>query len=152
MNRNFLWSIAAVGIYWLAIPALGTEWTRNAVAVAGIVISFANVLRYLPHAWAKYWADMDAGEWRMLMGIELFWLGFGARESWLIGDRLGAWDAQGSPMNGFFAYWILCAGLLCYSAASDPVPRLPHQNGWIIAAVALTSALIGALGYRVLFV
>lgn len=148
MNRNVLWTIFAIGFYWLTVAAIGNDWTRNIVAGAGIVIALATFLRYLPNAWDKYRNDHVAGEWRMLMGIELFWFLFGTREAWLLGGRLGHWSTADSPIAGFFAFGFLCAGLLCYSAASEPVPTLPHQNGYIIAAAALVGALCGMLAYR----
>lgn len=151
MNRNVLWTIAAVGIYWLAWAALGTEASRNTVAVLGIIVAFANVLRYLPNAWSKYRNGASAGEWRMLMGLELFWLGFGVREVYLMGDRFGNWDATANPLNGFFAFWILCAGLLCFSAASEPLPVPPHQNAWIIGLVGLAGVLTGMIAYRAMW-
>jgi len=151
MNRNVAWTLFAVALYWLMIPAIGTDWTRNTVALGGIVIALMNVMRYLPNAWEKYQTGANAGEWRMLMGIELFWLGFGAREAWLFGDRMGRWDADNSPVNGFLAFWILCAGLLCYSAASDPLPKLSYESRWIIAGAAVTGALVGILVYRTIW-
>jgi len=156
VNRNVFWTIAAVGVYWLAWAALGTdakgtESLRNVVAVGGIIVAFMNALRYLPNAWKKYQAGATAGEWRMLFGLELFWVGFGAREVYLMGDRFGNWDATGNPLNGFFAFWILCAGLLCFSAASEPMPVAPHQNVWIITLVAVVGMLCGMLLYRLIW-
>lgn len=148
MNRNVLWTMTAVAIYWLAVAALGTDGSRNIVAILGIIVAFCNVLRYLPTAWQKYHTGATAGEWRMLMGLELFWLGFGCREVWLYGDRLGEWVATGSPINGFFAFWIFCAGLLCFSAANDPLPVPTHQNIWVLTAVGVAGILIGMIGYR----
>lgn len=153
MNRNIVWTLVAVGLYWLSVLALETEPTRNLVAGGGIAIALANVLRYLPKAWEKYRTGASAGEWRLLMGLELFWLGFGAREAWLLAVRLDnrpQWMVD-SPLNGFFAYWILCAGLLCFSAASDPLPASPRQNVYVIVAVSLASALAGALLYRIVW-
>lgn len=157
MNRNVLWTFVAAGIYWLAWAAfgtdrVGTENLRNVVAVGGIIVAFLNVLRYLPNAWRKYRSGATAGEWRMLMGLELFWLGFGAREAWLLGGRLPSnWPVTDSPWNGFFAFWILCAGLLCFSAASEPLPVAAHQNIWILSAVGVVGILIGMIGYRLLW-
>lgn len=156
MNKNFAWTAAAVAVYWLAWFAFGTdvdgtENLRNAVAVGGIAIAFANVLRYLPNAWHKYQTGATAGEWRMLMGLELFWLGFGAREVYLMGDRLGSWEAANNPLSGFFAFWILCAGLLCFSAASEPLPVASHQNIWIVGVVGLVGMLTGMIMYRMIW-
>lgn len=151
MNTNVLWTLAAVGIYWLAVAARGTDETRDAVALLAIVVAFANVLRYLPKAWEKYRTGATAGEWRMLMGLELFWLGFGSRETWLLGGRWADWPVTGSPWNGFFAFWILCAGVLCYSAASEPLPTFGRQNLWVIGAATTTGALLGMLLYRALW-
>lgn len=151
MNRNIWWTLAAVGTYWLCVPAMGIEWTRNLVAGAGIMVAFANVLRYLPNSWHKYRTGASAGEWRMLMGLELFWLGFGTREAYLMGDRLGHWDATGNPLNGFFAFWILCAGLLCFSAADEPLPAAPHQNIWVLSLVGVVGVLVGMIVYRMIW-
>lgn len=151
MNRNVAWTLFAIAVYWLSIPAIGTEWVRNIVAFFGIVIALATFWRYLPNAWEKYRNNQSAGEWRMLMGIELFWLGFGVREFWLFGDRQEWWDADKSPVNGFLAFVILCAGLLCFSAASEPIPQAPHRNGYVIFAAALAGALGGMLLYRFLW-
>lgn len=151
MNRNILWTLAAAGIYWLAVAAIGTDPARNVVAIGGIAVAFATALRYLPKAWEKYHTGATAGEWRMLMGLELFWLLFGAREAWLFGDRLGEWDATGSPVNGFFAFGIMCAGLLCFSAASEPLPTLGRQNVFVVIAAATVGGLVGMLLYRALW-
>lgn len=156
MNWNIIWTVLAVSIYWLAWFAFGTdnEGTdnlRNLVAFGGIAIAFANVLRYMPNAWEKYQSGASAGEWRMLMGLELFWLGFGAREIYLMGDRLGHWSATHNPLNGFFAFWILCAGLLCFSAASEPMPLVGRQNVWIIGLVGLAGVLTGMIVYRMIW-
>ena len=85
------------------------------------------------------------------MGLELFWLLFGAREAWLFGDRMGEWDATGSPINGFFTFGIMCAGLLCFSAANEPLPTVGRQSIWVLGAVAVTSGLLGMLFYRALW-
>ncbi len=151
MNRNVFWTFAAVSIYWLGWYAIGTEPSRNIVAWLGIAVAFANVMRYLPNAWAKYHTGASAGEWRMLMGLELFWLGFGAREIYLMGDRFGKWDAENNPLNGFFAFWILCAGLLCFYAARDPLPVAPYQNAWIVGAIAIIMFLSGMIAYRMVW-
>ncbi len=151
MNRNVLWTVIAISLYWLTVAAIGNDWTRNVVAGAGIFIAIATFLRYLPNAWEKYRNDKTAGEWRMLMGLELFWFMFGTREAWLLGDRMGHWVAEGSPLNGFFAFGFLCSGLLCYSAASEPIPTPPHQNGYLIAAAALIGVLVGMLAYRMIW-
>lgn len=156
MNRNVFWTLAAVCVYWMAwgaigTDAMGTETLRNIVAVGGMIVAFMNVLRYLPNAWEKYHTGATAGEWRMLMGLELFWMGFGAREFYLMGDRMGNWDATGNPLNGFFAFWILCAGLLCFSAASEPIPVPIHQSRYVIALAVIIGMLAGMMGYRMLW-
>lgn len=153
MNRNIVWSVFAAAIYWLSVGAVGTDWTRNGVAGLAIIIAMATFLRYLPIAWDKYRTNQTAGEWRMLMGLELFWLGFAARETWLLAIRMDGrpqWMVD-SPINGFFAFWILCAGLLCFSARDEDITRVPHQNGYIIAASALLGLLVGMLLYRSLW-
>ncbi len=153
MNRNVIWTVVAAALYWLSVAALDTDTTRNIVASGGIAIALANVFRYLPKAWEKYRGGTNEGEWRLLMGLELFWLGFGAREAWLLAVRLDGrpqWMVD-SPINGFFAYWILCAGLLCFSAASEPLPAPSRQNTYVILAVAIASALCGALIYRLMW-
>lgn len=151
MNRNVFWTLIAVALYWLAVGAIGTDGSRNIVAVGGIIVAFANSMRYLPNAWHKYHSGSTQGEWRMLMGLELFWLGFGVREIYLMGDRFGNWDATHNPLNGFFAFWILCAGLLCFSAANDPIPVPAHQNIWVIGATGIACFLLGMIGYRMLW-
>lgn len=151
MNWNILWTFVAASIYWLAWYAFDTDPTRNIVAWLGIAVAFATVLRYLPNAWGKYHTGASAGEWRMLMGLELFWLGFGVREVYLMGDRFGHWDATNNPLNGFFAFWILCAGLLCFSAAKEPLPAAPHQNIWIVSAVGIVTFLCGMIAYRMVW-
>lgn len=151
MNRNFIWTIAAVSIYWLTVAALGTDWTRNIVAGAGIVIALATFLRYLPNAWEKYRRGHAQGEWRMLMGLELFWFLFGTREAWLLGGRMGHWTTSDTPIAGFFAFGFLCAGLLCFSAADEPIPVAPHQNVWIVGIVGVAGILVGMIAYRMIW-
>jgi len=156
VNKNVFWTFAAVSIYWLAWFALPNGETdifssRNVVAWLATAAAFANVLRYLPNAWHKYQAGATAGEWRMLMGLELFWMGFGVREVYLMGDRFGQWDATNNPLNGFFAFWILCAGCLCFSAADEPLPVAPHQNVWVVGFVGATCFLLGMIGYRMIW-
>jgi len=151
MNAYVAWTVVATVIYWLAVAAIGNDWTRNIVAGAGIVIAIATFLRYLPNAWDKYKNNKNAGEWRMLLGIELFWFLFGTREAWLLGGRMDHWQTTDSPLAGFFAFGFVCAGLLCFSAASDPIPVPIHQNGWIIAVTALIGVLSGMLIYRLVW-
>lgn len=153
MNRNVLWTLGAVGLFILSYFALGNDGNRNAVAWLGVAVSLAVAQRYAPRAFAKYVSGATAGEWRLLMGLELAFSGYGAREIWLLFVR-----DQHSPVwmtthwvNAVFAYWVLCGGLLCLSAVNDPVPTLPHQNVYILGAVAIASGLTGALVYRLLW-
>jgi len=167
--NNALWiMLLSVAVYWVAVPVLGTGNTRDLVAALAIVFAYANTGRFLLPALRALRRGGMQDNWQLLMGNVLFWSGFGCREIWVwsirletetlhdvvVGSRVYAaliyrpeWMI-GNPVDGFFAFWILGGGILCWWAGQRPLPGLPPTHKlYIYAVISALSGLVGAAVY-----
>lgn len=144
--------VTAIALFWLSEYALGTETNRDAVAIGVVIVSLWNVFTYLPHAINRLKLGGARDSWRLLMGNVLFWAGVGSRESWLMVVRAAGrpeWMVN-SPLNGFFAFWIVCAGFLCVSASSEATSEIPQHRLFYVFAALCAGLLIGVIATRLL--
>lgn len=144
MNHAFAIAILAAAAYWILDYAIGTDANRDLMAAAAIFYSLLNVGRYAPPAWRAFRRGGLQDNWQLLMGNVLFWAGFGMRETWLWSVRSeGRPDWMvGHPINGFFTFWILGAGILCFYAAErapGPIPR--HRLAYYVLVGIIAASI-----------
>lgn len=149
-KRALTIALTAVALYWAADYVLTTPVNRNVVDVASILIALVLGTRVLPDAWDAVRARPIKGVGALIIGYVLFWYGWAAFCSWSFIYREWErpdWMAE-SPMNGFFKFWILSAGVLSYFATSRiPTPLPPHRLYYIVTGV-VAGILIGLAAAR----
>lgn len=171
MNYALWVMLLSVTVYWAAVPVLGTGPTRDLVAALAIVFAFANMGRYILPALRAFHRGGMQDNWQLLMGNVLFWSGFGSREIWVWMVRFETQTLRdvvldgvtypalihrpewmvGNPIEGFFAFWILGGGILCWFAGQRPLPGLPPPHRlYVYVVLSLLSGLVGAAGYSYL--
>lgn len=168
MNSALWIMILSVLFYWVSVPILGVGTTRDLVAAGAILFAFANTGRYLLPALRALRRGGMQDNWQLLMGNVLFWSGFGCREIYvwivrfetitlrdvLIEGRVypaliyrPEWMV-GSPIDGFFAFWILGGGILCWAAGQQPIGGLPPAHKiYVYVVLCAISGLLGAAVY-----
>lgn len=154
-SNGALWVVlTGIGFFWLSVWLLGTAFTRDAVDILATIVGSALAAALLPHAYRRWRAGGAQGNWKLLMSNALFWCGVVAAAYWAYAVRAyGRPDWMvASPLNGFWRYWIVGAGILTLAALRDeaykergvPQSRI-YYVGLGFAAGAILMATVGRL-------
>lgn len=146
-NRALWILLSSVGLFWLAVWALGSDLARDVVDMLALFVSIYLSLRFLPHAWDAFRKGGYRDNWRLLLSISLFWAGMAASSIWAFAYRWydrPDWMTM-SPFNGFFRFWIVAAGVLAISASVESNGRIAQDKVFYIVIAALAGLLCGVL-------
>lgn len=144
-NRAWWVLLSANALFWASDAVLGTTINRDVVDFASIAISLVIGLRLLPDAVDRFRRGGGQGRWQLLMSNVLFWFGWASFCTWTILVRAydrPEWMAA-SPLNAYFKFWILSAGVLAYFATSDTPARLPPHRMYYVGIGVLAGVLAG---------
>lgn len=151
-NRAIWVLVGAVAFYWLVVALIGGRRALDATDIISMVVASALVLRLAHHAFDRLLRGGDRPEWRVTMGMTLFWLSMFVSSAWGFMERVSDFPAHmmGSPINGFFHYGTLGAGLLMLSALSDGPTERNHSWFPLWVVVFGMGILVGAVGLRLM--
>lgn len=153
LANKAIWILTgSVIFYWLVVFLIGPARARDATDLISMVVSASLVLTLAPHAINRLMQGGSRREWKVIIGMALFWASVFAIAAWGFAVRFydrPDWMVE-SPLNGFFRYWTLGSGLLMLSALSDNVHEADEVRLYMIVAIFGLGVLTGAAGLRFL--
>lgn len=155
-NSAFWVAVTGIGFFWLSVGVLGTPFTRDAVDILATVVGSALAALLLPHAYRRFRAGGSKGNWKLLMSNALFWCGIVAAAYWAYAVRAYGrpdWMIE-SPLNGFWRFWIMGAGVLTLAALRDEADKergIPQSRVYYMFLGFAAGAIVVAAGGRFFF-
>ncbi len=150
-NAAFWIATSAVGLYWLAVWALGADLARDAVDWASIFMGVILAGHLLPDAYDRFTRGASRSGWQLLLGNVLWLLGWVCFCAWTYSTRAldrPEWMVL-SPLNGFFKFWILGGIVLSYFATTGELHTFRNPGRLYYVVVGLIAGiLIGVAAAR----